>query len=136
MDIIYLLQVTTVLKILESNRLRPRTATLVDQATSTNSTASSSPDPAPSLSTSVPYKLLMTGKSVAVCLLPPRTPTQTPGSGGGQFSTPGHVAPVLVCLLHNPLCTFHSQGGKKWGVEGSLFDMAIGYNIEKCSLCK
>lgn len=85
----------------------------------------------PVVGTAVPFKVLMTGKTVTACLLVPRKP-EVRGSGDGPPET---VSPLLVSALYNPLCTLQWEGGVSKG-DASLFSVAVGYNRDLVPVCK
>ena len=120
------------------------------QKYSPRSSPSRTPSPAPSLDTStadhspesadtsVPFKILVTGKTVTVCLLSQQSSAAL-GGGAGFCPRPGLLAPVLVLSLFNPLCSVQSEDGWTRG-EVSLFSMAVGHNkdlqpVRKCVHC-
>ena len=90
-------------------------------------------------SDSVPFKVLVTGKTAVVSLLssgPP--PSPSPAQLCSQF---GMVAPLLICLLYNPFLSLQSGsdsssgggggGGGGWRGEASLYNLTVGHNREQ-----
>lgn len=72
----------------------------------------------------VPFKLLLTGKTVSAWLIVPRESEGLCVDG----DPPEPVSlPLVVSALHNPLCTFQWDDGKA-EANASLFNASVGYN--------
>lgn len=86
----------------------------------------------------VPFKVSITGKTVAVCLLPlQEEPGGEPGNTHTRFfPQSGMVAPLLVSAMYNPLCGLQCDHSGKWTVQASLFNMAVGHNKGMDSICE
>ena len=124
------------MKIMEKNRF-VFGSDLEDINEDTNGDIHSEPSKLPPHSDTVPFKVLITGKTMSLCLV---SPPEIDQSVGSVHKAPtslqcGMATPVLLASFHNPLCTVTCDaGGKKVG-EFSLFNMEVDYNRDMNPVC-